>query len=128
MSNFKWFNEKPKEVVVTMASGHITLNKQGSTFFEHAYNVLLGVNEKENQIAIKPLNKDEAMSQQYPDNKKYKITVRASYARITSKAFMEEIMSLSGHNFGEKPMKFPANWNNIDQMLIIDLKGGVDNV
>ena len=34
---------------------------------------------------IKPLNKDEAMSQQYPDNKKYKITVRASYARITSK-------------------------------------------
>ena len=49
MSNFKWFNEKPKEVIVTMASGHITLNKQGSTF-EHAYNVLLGVNEKENQI------------------------------------------------------------------------------
>ena len=37
-------------------------------------------------------------------------------------------MDLSGHDFGEQPMKFPASWNNIDQMLIIDLKGGDDNV
>ncbi len=35
--SFQWFNEKPKEVIVTLASGNITLNKQASTYFEHAF-------------------------------------------------------------------------------------------
>ena len=124
--SFTWFNEKPKEVIVTLASGHITLNKQGSLFFEHAYNVLLGVDHNSHRIAIKPLDKDESMSQLYPDNKKYKITVRASYARITNKAFMEEISTLTGINLEETPTKFPASWDEKDQMLIIDLKGGAN--
>lgn len=122
--SFTWFHEKPKEVVVTLAQGNITLNKQGSKYFEHAYNVLLGVDHNTHRIAIKPLDKDEAMSLQYPENKKYKITVRSSYARITNKAFMEEIMTLSGLNFQETPMKFPATWDEKDQLLVIDLKGG----
>ena len=122
--SFTWFNEKPKEVIVTLASGNITLNKQGSMFFEHAYNVLLGVDHTSHRIAIKPLDKDESMSQLYPDNKKYKITVRSSYARITNKAFMEEISSLTGLNLEVTPVKFPATWNEKEQMLIIDLKGG----
>lgn len=122
--SFTWFNEKPKEVVVTLASGNITLNKQGSIYFEHAYNVLLGVDRDSHQIAIKPLDKDESMSQLYPDNKKYKITVRSSYARITNKAFMEEISGLTGLNLEESTVKFPAQWNEKEHMLIIDLKGG----
>ena len=122
--SFTWFNEKAKEVIVTLASGNITLNKQGSMCFEHAYNVLLGVDHTSHSIAIKPLDKDESMSQLYPDNKKYKITVRSSYARITNKAFMEEISSLTGLNLEVTPVKFPATWNEKEQMLIIDLKGG----
>jgi hypothetical protein len=122
--SFTWFNEKPKEVIVTLASGNITLNKQGSTYFEHAYNVLLGVDHTTHRIAIKPLDKDASMSQMYPDNKKYKITVRSSYARITNKAFMEEISELTGLNLEETPVKFPASWDEKEQMLVIDLKGG----
>lgn len=125
--SFTWFNEKPKEVIVTLASGHITLNKQGSLLFEHAYNVLLGVDHTTHRIAIKPLDKDESMSQIYPNNKKYKITVRSSYARITNKAFMEEISMLTGMNLKETPVKFPATWDTKDQILVIDLKGGTNN-
>lgn len=122
--NFQWFHEKPKEVIVTLASGNITLNKQASTYFEHAYNVMLGVDDKTHKIAIKPLTKAEAMSQAIPDNKKYKITLRSSYARITNKAFMEEIMTLSGLNLIEESIKYPATWDNKEQILIVDLKGG----
>mgnify|MGYP000279859886 CR=1 FL=1 len=122
--NFQWFHEKPKEVIVTLASGNITLNKQASTYFEHAYNVMLGVDEQTHKIAIKPLTKAESMSQAIPDNKKYKITLRSSYARITNKAFMEEIMSLSGLNLLDESIKYPATWDNKEQILIVDLKGG----
>ena len=122
--NFQWFHEKPKEVIVTLASGNITLNKQASTYFEHAYNVMLGVDEQTHKIAIKPLTKAESMSQAIPDNKKYKITLRSSYARITNKAFMEEIMSLSGLNLLNESIKYPATWDNKEQILIVDLKGG----
>lgn len=122
--NFQWFHEKPKEVIVTLASGNITLNKQASTYFEHAYNVMLGVDEQTHKIAIKPLTKSESMSQAIPDNKKYKITLRSSYARITNKAFMEEIMSLSGLNLLDESIKYPAIWDNKEQILIVDLKGG----
>lgn len=122
--NFQWFHEKPKEVIVTLASGNITLNKQASTYFEHAYNVMLGVDDKTHKIAIKPLTKAEAMSHAIPDNKKYKITIRSSYARITNKAFMEEIMALSGLNLLDESIKYPATWDNKEQILIVDLKGG----
>ena len=122
--NFQWFHEKPKEVIVTLASGNITLNKQASTYFEHAYNVMLGVDEQTYKIAIKPLSKEESMSKAIPDNKKYKITIRSSYARITNKAFMEEIMNLSGLNLLDESVKYPAVWDNKEQILIVDLKGG----
>jgi hypothetical protein len=122
--SFQWFNEKPKEVIVTLASGNITLNKQASTYFEHAFNVMLGVDATTQKIAIKPLSKAEAMSHAIPDNKKYKITIRSSYARITNKGFMEEIMALSGLNLSEESIKYPAIWDNKEQLLVIDLKGG----
>ena len=121
--SFTWFHEKPKEVIVTLASGNITLNKQASMFFEHAYAVMLGVNHQTHQIAIKPLTKETAMSHVIPENQKYKITLKSSYARITNKAFMEEIMNLSGLDFQTSPMKFEASWNDKEQVLIVELKG-----
>ncbi len=122
--SFTWFHEKPKEVVVTLASGNITLNKQASSYFEHAFAVMLGVQHDTHRIAIKPLIKEVAMSQVIPENQKYKITLKSSYARITNKAFMEEIMQLSGLDLQLSPMKFPASWNDKEQVLVVDLKGG----
>jgi hypothetical protein len=120
-----WFNERPKEVVVTLTSGNITLNKAATALFEKAYSVMLGTDTKNKLLVIKPLSKAEAMSHAIPDNRKYRITVRSSYSRITNKAFMEEIMELSGLNFNDEPHKFKANWNNKEQILVVDLKGEV---
>jgi protein gp37 len=100
--SFTWFHEKPKEVIVTLASGNITLNKQASMFFEHAFAVMLGVNHHTHQIAIKPLTKEAAMSHVIPENQKYKITLKSSYARITNKAFIwQKIISTAGDYLGK---------------------------
>jgi hypothetical protein len=122
--SFQWFHEKPKEVIVTLSSGNITLNKQAAVYFEHAYSVMLGVDETTKRIAIKPLDKSEAMSHVIPDNKKYKITVRSSYARITNKAFMDEIMQLTQLNLHDETIKYAAKWDEVSQLLVVDLKGG----
>ncbi len=37
---------------------------------------------------------------------------------------MEEIMALSGLNLSEESIKYPAIWDNKEQLLVIDLKGG----
>ena len=109
--DINWFNEKPKECVITLAQGNLTLNKAAANYFEHAYSVMLGIENKQKLVVIKPLNKAEALKQDIPENRKYKITVRSSYARITNKAFVEELVQMFGLTLGTEPLKFKSSWN-----------------
>ena len=117
-----WFNEKPKDCVVTLAAGNITLNKPATTYFENAYSVMLGIDKSNKLIVIKPLSKSDAIRHDIADNKKYRITVRTSYSRVTNKAFMEEISDLSKLNLETETHKYKATWDSNDQILIVDLK------
>jgi hypothetical protein len=117
-----WFNERPKDLVVTLAAGNITLNKPATTFFENAYSVMLGFDKDKSIIVIKPLNKEESMRHDIPDKSKYKITVRSSYSRVTNKAFMDIISEMMGLNFENEVHKFKANWESKNHILIVDLK------
>lgn len=117
-----WFNEKPKDCIVTIAAGNITLNKAATNFFESAYSVLLGIERNQHLIAIKPLSKAEAIRHDIPESNKYKITVRSSYSRVTNKAFIEEISQFIGIDFNQKTKKYKASWQNKDQLLVVDLK------
>lgn len=117
-----WFNERPKDLVVTLAAGNITLNKPATTFFENAYSVMLGFDKDKGIIVIKPLNKEESMRHDIPDKSKYKITVRSSYSRVTNKAFMDIIGEMMGLNFENEVHKFKANWESKNHIMIVDLK------
>jgi hypothetical protein len=117
-----WFNEKPKDCVVTLAAGSLTLNKPATTYFETAYSVMLGIDKANKLIVIKPLSKSDAIRHDIADNKKYRITVRTSYSRVTNKAFMEEISDLSKLNLEIETHKFKAAWDSKEQILIVDLK------
>lgn len=117
-----WFNEKPKDCVVTLNQGNITLNKMSTTYFENAYSVMLGIEKDKQMIVIKPLLKAEALSHAIPDNKKYRITVRSSYSRVTNKAFIEEITDLFGIDISINPKKFVATWHAKEQILTVNLK------
>ncbi len=117
-----WFNEKPKDCIVTLAAGNLTLNKPATTFFENAYSVMLGIDKQDKLIVIKPLGKAEALRHDIAENQKYRITVRSSYSRVTNKAFMEDINEWANLNLEFETHKFKAFWNNKSQILIVNLK------
>lgn len=117
-----WFNEKPKDCIVTLAKGNLTLNKPATTFFENAYSVMLGYNKDKQTVFIKPLNKEHALRHDIPGSSKYRITVKSSYSRVTNKAFMEEIVSIAHIDLENETKKYKANWNEKEQILVMDLK------
>jgi hypothetical protein len=117
-----WFNERPKDCIVTLAKGNLTLNKPATTFFENAYSVMLGYNKEKKTVFIKPLNKEHALRHDVSDSSKYRITVKSSYSRVTNKAFMEEIISMAHIDLVNETKKYKANWNEKEQILVMDLK------
>ncbi len=117
-----WFNEKPKDCVVTVANGNLTLNKPATNFFETAYSVMLGFNKEEKLVFIKPLTKEVATKHDIPDNAKYRISVRSSYSRVANKAFVNEIADAVNLNLDVTTYKYKANWDSKEKLLIVDLK------
>ncbi|MGE4320322.1 MAG: hypothetical protein AB7E61_02600 [Acholeplasmataceae bacterium] len=117
-----WFNEKPKDCVVTIGNGSLTLNKPATMFFENAYSVMLGVNHTDKLLFIKPLNKERSMMHDIPANSKYKITIRNSYSRVTNKSFLEEIVDWFSIDVINTVFKFKANWDSKQEVLTVDLK------
>lgn len=120
-----WFNKKEKTGVATLSENNITLNKAATTYFENAYSVMLGIGPEEQNIVIKPLTKEEALRHDIPNTKKYRITVRSSYSRISNKAFMDEISELFSIDLKDEPKKFPTDWDNKEKILYVDLRGSV---
>ena len=121
--SFVWASKKPKDGVATLYESNITLNKAASTHFERAYSVLLGIDENTMRIAVKPISKEEVDSGKIPEEKRHKITVRPSYARVSNKKFMKEVSQVANLDLAQKnAYKFSATWSREDSALIIDLK------
>ncbi|MCK9235757.1 MAG: hypothetical protein WC225_04020 [Acholeplasmataceae bacterium] len=117
-----WFNERPKDSVVTLTSGNLTLNKPASQFFAHAYSVMLGYNKDTAQIFIKPLNKEQALQNVDPGTRRYRITVRSTYARVTNKAYMKEMDELFQLKLSDEGRKYKAHWDDKTRILVVHLK------
>jgi hypothetical protein len=123
MSNFIWASKKSLDELATLYGSNITLNKSASSYFESAYVVLIGLDQEDQEIAIKPLSKEEATSGLIPEDQWHNITVKSSYSRICNKTFMKEVSELMNLSFENNQMyKFKASWNNKENALIIDLK------
>ncbi len=57
-----------------------------------------------------------------PEEKRHKITVKPSYARVCNKKFMKEIAALVGVDLTDnKSFKFKTKWSKEDSALVIDL-------
>ena len=81
--SFEWFSKNANKGIATIYDTNITLNKAASGFFEKAYSVMLGYNSTNKVVAIKPLTKETDNLGHIPDDKKYKISIKPSYARIS---------------------------------------------
>lgn len=121
--SFVWASKKPKDGVATLYESNITLNKAASTHFERAYSVLLGFDEDNKRIAVKPVSKEEVDLGTIPDDQRHKITVRPSYARVSNKKFMKEISRAASLDLSNnKSYKFRTEWSRVDSALIINLR------
>ncbi len=123
MTNFTWASKKPLDDLVTLTDANITLNKSATGYFEHAYVVLLGLDEDQQLIAIKPVTKEEVNLGYIPEEQQHNITVKPSYSRVCNKLFLKEVSDLTNLDFSNKQAyKFKATWNKKENALIIDLK------
>ncbi len=120
--SFVWASKKPNEGVATLYESNITFNKSASTHFEKAFNVLLGIDYDTKRVAVKPLSKQEYERGAIPEEKRHKIVVRPTYARVCNKKFMTEIAKLAALNLNDnQAYKFKTSWNKDEKALIIDL-------
>ena len=121
--SFIWASKKPNDGIATFYESNITLNKAASSHFESAYNVLLGLDPKTRKVAIKPITKEEFDIGAIPQEKRHKITVKASYARVSNKKFIKEVAALADIDLSDNnSFKYKANWVPEDSILVIDLE------
>jgi len=120
--SFIWASKKPKDGIATLYESNITLNKAASSHFENAYNVLLGLDPETNRIAVKPITKEEFDIGAIPQEKRHKITVKASYARVSNKKFIKEVANLLGIDLSNNnSFKYKTKWSADESLLIVDL-------
>lgn len=120
--SFEWTSKKPNDGIATLYESNITLNKSASSHFDHAYSVLLGLDRDSLLVAVKPISKEEFQLGAIPEEKRHKITVKPSYARVCNKRFMKEISEVANINLNDnKSYKFKTTWSREDMALIIDL-------
>ncbi|MDP2424972.1 MAG: hypothetical protein U1C51_02915 [Candidatus Izemoplasmatales bacterium] len=122
MANFIWASKRPLDDLATLYESNITLNKSASSYFEHAYVVLLGLDKEKKLIAVKPVTKDELALGYIPEDQQHNITLKSSYSRICNKMFMKEIGELIKLSFANNvSYKFKCHWDKAQKSLIIDL-------
>lgn len=120
--SFIWASKKPKDGIATIYESNITLNKAASSHFESAYNVLLGLDPETKRIAVKPISKEEVEIGAIPQEKRHKITVKASYARVSNKKFIKDVASLLDIDLSNNnSFKFKTKWSAEDSLLVVDL-------
>ncbi len=120
--SFIWASRKPKDGIATIKEANITLNKAASSHFEHAYNVLLGLDVASKRVAVKPITKEESDIGAIPAEKRHKITVKSSYARVSNKKFIKEVADVANIDLSDNnSVKYKTDWNKEESLLIIDL-------
>lgn len=120
--SFKWTTNDIATMTISIYETNLTLNKAACKHFEEVTHVLLGFDEENDQIAIKPVTKEEMDNEIYPVSQLHRISLGKSYGRITNKNFIEEITGKYNLNFTDNQcFKYQAKYDIIHQMMIIQL-------
>lgn len=118
-----WLNKKQKDGLATFNETSITLNKTALVPMETANMVMIGLDETNHEIIIKPLNDNQAMRGDIEIDSMYKVTINSSYARITSKDVISEIENALNLNFDvKKGKKYKTRWDAKENILIVNMR------
>ena len=119
----KWFDAKEKIGSASLYSSNITLNTVAMYPLDYAFRVLVGISEDGN-IIIKPVSKNDVESGQLDESRLLKLEIHKSFARISSSLLMRQISEEFHLELGKVPLRYSTSWDNNDNVLVIDMKGG----
>ena len=83
---------------------------------------MIGIDKKNQLIAVKPVTKREVDLKLYPEENLHKLSIGKGYARISSKNIINEVSSLLGRELNGD--KFISNFDEREKMLVVNLKKG----
>lgn len=117
---FQWIKGSSYSMIATISPSYVTLNNYAAMHFKDVKWCLVGIDEQEKKMAIKPVSKNDIELQIYPMDALHKISVGTGYARISNKTVMQTLASVC-----EAPLasntKYLASYNEKEAMLIVDL-------
>lgn len=112
-----WHKEEELEIYVTISSNCIILNKHCSNLLVDYSHCMLGFEDADNSIVIKPVGL-ETISKSSTDAKIYRLNFTESYSRISCTDFINTLKSDYDLKL-EKKQKVIADWKIDDSLLKI---------
>lgn len=119
----KWFNVKDRNGVASLYPNYITLNTAAMAPLDFAYKVQVGIDDDDN-IIIKPLTREVVESGVLDECCLLKIEFHKSFARISSALLLKQISETLNLTLSKTPLQFITNWDSVENILIINVKGG----
>ncbi len=123
---YNWMKGNVFCMQATINEAAITLNSAAAGTLKDCRYVRLGMDPEQLLMAVQPVSKRQIETGDIPAGQIQKLSVGKGYARISNKEAVREISRLIGrHPDGEK---FPAEWNDADGIVVIDLKKTEESV
>ena len=119
---FEWTVGTAYSMIVTVYPANFTLNNVAALKFKDCRYCMLGLNRDKSQVAIKIVTKEDIDLGLVPIENLHKVSYGKGYARISNKAFIKEIYDFMNIKDEQKALKFNASFDELNQMLIIDLE------
>ena len=114
----QWFSSEEKIGTASFYNTNITLNTIASVPFEYAYRIQIGMDDNKN-VVIRPLTKEKVQSGDLDEYAIYQISVKKTYARVSSTGLMKKIADALKLELSEKPVKFETTWDEKENILTI---------
>ncbi len=114
----QWFSSDDKIGAASFYSTNITLNTIASVPFEYAYLIQVGIDDKKN-VVIQPVSKEKVQSGELDEYAIYQISIKKTYARISSVSLMKKISKALNIVLDEKAIKYDTTWDGISNILTI---------
>ena len=122
-SMIKWFNVKDRNGVASLYPNNITLNTAAMAPLDFAYRVQVGLDDDKN-IIVQPLGREVVESGVLDECCLLKLEIHKSFARISSALLLKQISEALGLTLSKTPTQFPTSWDSVENILIINTKGG----
>ncbi|MGI6509917.1 MAG: hypothetical protein ACOX1L_04970 [Erysipelotrichaceae bacterium] len=122
---FQWLKGNAYSMIVTLSDNYITLNNCAANRFSDIRWCLIGLDQKNKRLAIKPVTKSDIDLGLYPTEKLHRVNLGKGYARIANRNLMKSLDELTEYPLSDNA-KYSATFDENDMMLIVDLTSKED--